>query len=384
MNQREFDIVIVGGGLVGASLALALAGKWRVALLERALPLLPAALPQDWDNRIFAISPGSQAFLASLGAWPPLRAGCIREMDVRGDAGGRIHFDALELASEQLAATVENRGLQARLWQALQGQVELLAPASLHAVQFDADQVSLTLADGACIQARLAVAADGANSWLREQAGIAFARQPYEQQGVVANFSCQRPHGDIARQWFGHDGILAWLPLPGNRISMVWSTGNQHATELLGLAPELLAARVAAAGGHGLGAFAPLCPAAGFPLSLGRAERSIGRRLALVGDAAHTVHPLAGQGVNLGFGDARVLAELLNAKPGRDPGDAMLLQRYARSRAEEVLLMQTVCDGLQKLFASPDPVLGRVRNMGLQLTDALGPLKRTLMRQAFR
>lgn len=384
MSTTDFDIVIVGGGLVGASLALALAPKWRVAVLERAAPAAPHPQADDWDNRVYAISPGSQSFLAGLGAWPPVRAGRIREMDVRGDAGGAIHFDALELAADALAATVENRCLQAGLWQALAGQVELICPASLSAVSFAAAQVSLQLADGRQLTAKLAVAADGANSWLREQAGIAFSRQPYHQRGLVANFHCERPHGEVARQWFRHDGILAWLPLPGNRISIVWSTDDNHADSLLALTAADLATRVAAAGGRALGHLTALTPAAAFPLALGRAGRAAAPRLALVGDAAHTVHPLAGQGVNLGFADAKVLAQLLDQVAGRDPGDVMLLARYARSRAEDVLLMQTVCDGLQKLFAHTHPVLASVRNLGLSLTDRAGPLKRLLMQQAFR
>ncbi|QNM96203.1 UbiH/UbiF family hydroxylase [Chitinimonas koreensis] len=385
MSTLDFDIAIVGGGLVGASLALALAPHWRVALVERRAPAVPAGLPDDdWDNRVYAISPGSQRFLESIGGWqvPAGRVGRIREMDVRGDTGGALRFDALELAADRLAATVENRALQAALWQALAGRVELIAPATLVAAEFGAEAVSLTLDDGRVLRARLAVAAEGAQSWLREAAGIAVRRWPYQQKGVVANFRCARPHGDIARQWFRADGVLAWLPLPGNRISIVWSTDDARAAELCALAPAELAERVAGAVGRPLGELTTLTPAAAFPLVLGRAERCIGPRLALVGDAAHTIHPLAGQGVNLGFGDAAALAATL--LPGRDPGDAMLLARYARARAEDVILMQSVCDGLQKLFSTQDPLLGRLRNFGLRLTHRAGPLKRMLMRQAFR
>lgn len=384
MSEHDFDIAIVGGGLVGASLALALAPHWRVALLERTPAPQPSHAEQDWDNRVYAISPGSQHFLRRIGGWPPVRPGWIRKMDVRGDGGGALGFDALDLAVDALAATVENRSLQASLWQALAGQVSILCPAQLQSVQFSSDAVSLQRADGATVRARLAVAADGAQSWLREQAGIAFQRQPYQQRGVVANFHCERPHGDIARQWFRADGILAYLPLPGNRISIVWSTDDAQAEALLVLAPAELAAKVAAAGGHALGALEVITPAAAFPLALGRAERVWAPRLALIGDAAHTIHPLAGQGVNLGFGDASVLADILNQAPGRDPADPALLARYARSRAEDVLRMQTVCDGLQKLFSPQRPKLGLLRNLGLNLVDHAGPLKRLLMQQAFR
>ncbi|MGQ5524978.1 UbiH/UbiF family hydroxylase [Chitinimonas sp. PSY-7] len=384
MNNTDFDIAIVGGGLVGASLALALASNWRVVLIERTAQQAPSYADGDWDNRIYAISPGSQAFLRTIGAWPPVRPGWIRKMDVRGDAGGAIHFDALDLAADALAATVENRSLQATLWQALANRVTLISPAEMQSVEFGADSVQLRLADDRVLNAKLAVAADGAQSWLREQAGIQFSRQPYHQCGVVANFTCERPHGDIARQWFRTDGILAWLPLPGNRISIVWSTDDDHAVKLRAMSSSDLANRVAMAGGRALGDLHCITPAAAFPLSLGRAAKVTGSRLALVGDAAHTIHPLAGQGVNLGFGDASMLASILNASPGRDPGDAYLLARYARSRAEDVLRMQMVCDGLQKLFSLQYPFLSPLRNFGLNLTDSAGPLKRLLMQQAFR
>lgn len=381
---KSFDIVVVGGGLVGASMALALADKWQVALLDRTAPVAPSLDADDWDQRIYAISPGSQALLHRIGAWPPARCGLIRKMDVRGDAGGAIQFDALDLASDQLAATVENRVLQAGMWQLLADKATLIAPVGLKAVAFGEQRAALTLDDGCTIQTRLIVAADGANSWLREQAGIGFKRQPYGQCGVVANFRCERPHGDVARQWFRADGILAWLPLPDNKISIVWSTDQAHAEELTALSNETLADRVAAAGNQALGKLTQITPAAAFPLALGRADRVVDQRLVLIGDAAHTIHPLAGQGVNLGFGDVSELVALLDTMSGRDPGDAMLLQRFARHRAEAVFTMQTVCDGLQKLFAIPDPRLGRLRNLGLDLTNRAGLIKRAMMRQAFR
>ncbi|MBV8656856.1 MAG: UbiH/UbiF family hydroxylase [Burkholderiales bacterium] len=387
MNNLDFDIAIVGGGLVGASLALALAPRFRVALIERS-PDPAAGLPAGaWDSRIFAVSPGSLGFLNRIGAWqamPQERVGTIREMDVRGDQGGVIHFDALEVAADHLAVTVENGTLQAALWQAMAGQVALMSDVSVAAVRFEADRAVLTLAGGRDIAAQLAVAADGARSWLRDAAGIGFARQPYGQQGVVANFICERPHQGIARQWFREDGILAWLPLPGNRISMVWSTPDAHAAALMALSPTILADKVAAAGQYALGAFEVLTPAAAFPLALGRADQVVGKRLALVGDAAHTVHPLAGQGVNLGFGDAALLSDLLLRHAGTDVGLQRLLSSYARGRAEEVLTMQTLCDALCRLFAKPDPLLRGLRNLGLDLTNHVSPIKRALMRRAFQ
>jgi 2-octaprenyl-6-methoxyphenol hydroxylase len=386
MKTHDYDILIVGGGLVGASLALALSGHWRVAILERSAPPTASSDPDIWDSRIYAVSPGNRAFLEGIGGWRVSadRVGNIREMDVRGDDGGQIRFDALEMAADRLAATIENNALQASLWQAMDGRVALIAGSKAVAASFDADAACVELDDGRKITAALAVAADGAQSWLRQTAGINFTRRPYGQSGVVANFRCERPHGDIARQWFRKDGILAWLPLPGNRISIVWSTDEQKTAELRAMDAHTLADHVAAAGGRQLGAFETITPAAAFPLALGRASKVTGTRLALVGDAAHTVHPLAGQGVNLGFGDARCLAEILHPAHVDDTGAPHLLARYARARAEEVWTMQTLCDGLQRLFDSRDPVLAGLRNFGLSMTNHAGPLKRVLMRRAFQ
>lgn len=383
-DDLEVDITIVGGGLVGASLALALAPRWRVCLLELAVPTPP---PDDacFDQRVYAVSPGSRAFIDSIGGWqvPAQRLGPVQAMDVRGDAGGAIYFDALELATDELAVIVENRALQWSLWQALPASVTVIASAAKE-VHFGEDAVTLQLADGRHIRSRLAVAADGANSWLRKAAGIAFTRHPYPQLGVVGNFSTTRPHVGVARQWFRDDGILAWLPLSGNKVSMVWSCEAALADELKALAPEALAQRVADAGGNSLGDMQAMTPLAAFPLAFGRAAQTTGARLALVGDAAHTIHPLAGQGVNLGFGDAKALAALLTSPDTLDPGSARLLSHYARQRAEEVLAMQLVCDGLQKLFSCNYPGVAGLRNMGLNAANWLGPIKRQMMQQAFR
>ncbi|MBV1775008.1 UbiH/UbiF family hydroxylase [Burkholderiaceae bacterium DAT-1] len=385
-HQTEFDIIVIGGGLVGASAALALSQRWRVALLERQVPEAPSTAADEWDPRVYAISPGSRAFIESNGGWSlgADRAGPIRAMDVRGDAGGRIRFDAAEIGKDELAVLCENRSLQWSIWSAIQERVTCLTGTTVASYTVDQHGVDVALADGRTLRSKLLVGADGARSWVRETAGIGFKRWPYHQNGVVANFECAQPHQGIARQWFREDGILAWLPLPGNRISIVWSCGDALKDELLALSPEALADKVARAGGNSLGAFRTLTTAAAFPLALGRAEKVFDDRMVLIGDAAHTIHPLAGQGVNLGFGDARVLADVLGRLPGRDPGDRMALARFARERKEDVLLMQSVCDGLQKLFGHQHAFVGKLRNVGLSLTNRVAPVKRILMQQAFR
>ncbi len=384
-----FDLVIVGAGLVGSSLALALQGSGlSVALVE---PRPPAPLPRDesWDVRVYAISPGSAAFLEAGGAWALLdreRLCPVTEMEVFGDGGrSRLHFSAYDAGIPELAFILESRQLQAAIWEALETREDLdrFCPANCAELEFGRDAATLRLEDGRTLQAKLVVGADGADSWVRAQAEIAASPRPYGQMGVVANFSTSIPHGGVARQWFREDGVLALLPLPGDRVSMVWSAWDEKASELLALEPPALCAAIHEATGGAAGELNLLTPAAAFPLRLLRPKTCIGPRLALIGDAAHNVHPLAGQGVNLGFGDARELATVLRERGVQpDCGHRSLLRRYERSRREDVLAMQLTTDGLQKLFNNKDPVLRELRNWGLGLTDRLGPLKNFLTRTA--
>lgn len=383
----DFDVVIVGAGLVGASFAMALRGAGlKLALVEARAP---AAVADDWDSRVYAISPGSVAFLQSMGVWKRLdsdRIGAAREMRIYGDAANaQLCFSAYEAGVAELAAIVESRRLQSVLWQGLEYQhdLELICPERCTALQLRDDAAELSLAGGRTLQARLVVAADGTHSWARQAAGIAADTKAYGQMGVVANFGCARPHRDTAFQWFRGDGILAYLPLPGQRMSMVWSTSDAHAAELLELPAEALCARVAEAGKAALGELSLLSPALQFPLVWLRAARLAAPRIALIGDAGHVVHPLAGQGVNLGFGDARDLAKvLMQREQFRDPGEIRLLRRYERARAEDILAFACVTDGLQRLFAAPGGVVAKLRNAGLNLTNELAVVKNLLIRRA--
>jgi ubiquinone biosynthesis UbiH/UbiF/VisC/COQ6 family hydroxylase len=385
--DSAFDVIVVGAGLVGASLAAALGGSGlAVAVVEPAPP--PAPGP-EWDRRIYAISPASRDFLAAIGGWSRLdamRLQPVTRMVVAGDApGATLEFSADEAGVAALAHIVESARLQQALWEQLAGVdgVTLLSPAqcaSLHASERGA---MLSLADGRTIAARVVVGADGAQSWVRRNAGLTVRAASYGQLGVVANFVISRPHQGTAFQWFRSDSVLAYLPLPGERMSMVWSTPEAHARELLALDPVSLCRTVAAAGGGALGDLELITPAQGFPLQRLTAESMIGPRIALVGDAAHVVHPLAGQGVNLGFGDARALAaELRRGGPSADCGARPTLRRYERSRAEAILAMRTVTHGLVRLFGLPGELPSRLRNTGLNLTNRLPVLKTLLVRHA--
>jgi ubiquinone biosynthesis UbiH/UbiF/VisC/COQ6 family hydroxylase len=239
------------------------------------------------------------------------------------------------------------------------------------------------LETGEHVTTRLVVAADGADSWLREQAGIRHVQRDYEQIAVVANFTAARAHRGTAFQWFRNDGVLALLPLPGDRVSMVWSIQRDRAEGLLRLEAQQLCAEVENACTSVLGSLSLITPAVGFPLRLIRVERLVAERLALVGDAAHNLHPLAGQGVNLGFQDARELAGVLEARgPESDPGSVALLRRYERARREDILAMTAVTHGLQRLFNNSSVPLAWLRNRGLELVDRLAPVKSILVRHA--
>jgi ubiquinone biosynthesis UbiH/UbiF/VisC/COQ6 family hydroxylase len=381
----HFDIVILGGGLNGAALASALKnGPHSIALVE---PQPPAPIGPDstWDSRIYAYSPGNVEWLQSLGGWQdPVRAQAVYAMKIHGDTAGRLTFDAIDAGLPELAWIAENSRLQSALWLTLVGNpnVRLLnTPAS--AVTWDTGDTprhQLRLGNGDTISADLLIGADGALSWLRTQAGIGFDEEDYKHIGVVANFETEKPHRGSAFQWFRTDGVLAYLPLPGNRISMVWSTPPNHAAELKSLPLEELARRVTEAGASALGKLTCITPAAGFPLKRRRAHEWVRPGLALIGDAAHTVHPLAGQGVNLGFRDSRLLAEVLAS--GGNAGEIGRLTAYAARRMEDVASMQFTTGSLKKLFARDDSLSSALRNWGMSFANQIHPINQALTRHA--
>ena len=381
----KFDVLIVGAGLAGSALAAALRGSTlKIGIVEARPPSRPAG----WDPRIYAISPTNADFLSAIGIWQhldPTRMAPVYDMEIHGDAGGRLDFSAYDSGLRELAWILESSLMQQELWETVKRQhnVTLICPASPAALSIDDAAARLTLTDGRRIEARLVVAADGRDSWVRQAAGIGARNTPYDEKGVVANFRCEKAHRNTAFQWFRPDGVLAYLPLPEQHMSMVWSAPDAIADELVALSPEALCAKVAAAGEHRLGALELVTPAAAFPLRLMRVDTAVQARLALIGDAAHAIHPLSGHGINLGYQDARVLAEQLAALPAwRDPGELPVLRAYARARAEETALLQYTTHGLNRLFKPADPLLSGLRNIGLNLTNKLPVLRNALVRYA--
>lgn len=381
----KFDVIVVGGGLAGAALAVALRKtRLRVALIDAQGPVHP----QGWDARIYAYSPSNAAFLEELGVWQhldPQRLSAVHEMRIFGDAGGELSFSAYHSGVGELAWIGESSLVHLELWESLKRQhnVTLLCPARPAALEQGDDAVRLRLDDGRHIEAALLVGADGRDSWVREQAGIAATVRPYDESGVVANFACERSHGQTAYQWFMREGILAWLPLPGKQISIVWSARSDFADELMALDDLAFSERVAAAGGHRLGRLSLMTKRAAFPLRLLRVSQMVRSRVALVGDAAHAIHPLSGHGINLGFQDVKALAgRLERMQPWEDPGDLSVLRAYARSRAEEPFVLQYATHGLNRLFAARTPFLSDLRNAGMNLTSHLPVVGDALVRYA--
>ncbi|CAI08444.1 UbiH/UbiF family hydroxylase [Aromatoleum aromaticum] len=381
----DFDLIIIGGGLAGASLAVALrASRLRIAVVETHLP---ADVP-GWDSRIYAVSPENADFLREIGAWRHLdasRINPVHAMSIRGDAGGSLEFSAYESGLPELAWIVESGRLHRELWETMRRQHNVTLLCGISPVRFSQGAASVTvgLSDGRQANARLVVGADGVNSWVRQQAGIAATFTPYDEVGVVANFRCERGHRNVAYQWFRPDGILALLPLPGKMVSMVWSAPAGCAQELLALDADSLCRRVADATSGELGYLKLETPAAGFPLRLMRVDTTVKSRIAVIGDAAHAIHPLSGHGINLGFKDARELASVLNGlAPWRDPGEIAVLRGYARQRAEEPFLLQNTTHVLNRLFGTANPVLTVLRNVGLNLTDRLPVVRHALVRYA--
>lgn len=386
------DICIVGNGAVGKAAALGFAqAGLKVAVLCRSAVALP--MSAQWDVRVFALNHIAHDLLSSLKVWDALdlqRVAAVTEMNVRGGKSvddGQLAFDAYGARTGELAWIVEDKNLNHALDTAMKFAQNLSvvtgAAVSLHA---DEQGAQINLEDGSQIKASLIVGADGAQSWVRGQCDIGLDYRSYGQQGVVTNFACELPHHGVAHQWFVEEqGIIALLPLPGNRVSLVWSAPDALAATLLREPLSALVSRLEEYCLDTLGHLTPILPEdiKAFPLRLIRPHSMIAQRVALIGDAAHAVHPLAGHGMNLGFGDVTSLLALMKAREDHcDCGDAKLLERYRRSRKEDVMLMQITTDGLARLFGSDLAPLRLARNVGLNLLNRLPVLKNKLISHA--
>nr|WP_315252194.1 FAD-dependent monooxygenase [uncultured Duganella sp.] len=393
LRVTESDICIVGNGAIAKTAALGLAqAGLSVTLVGPPVPPPPAGADQGWDARVYALNHTAYHLLSSLRVWDALdhsRVAPVDAMIVHGDGpqAGGLAFDAYGAHANTLTWILEDRNLNQALDAALRfaQNVKLVTGRAIGLLR-DEGSATVQLDDGGTIKAALVVGADGAQSWVRGQCDIGLDYRSYNQRAVVSNFECEKPHHGAAQQWFtGAEGIVALLPLPGNKVSLVWSAPEQLADTLRAESAQQIADRLAVFAQEKLGALTPLQPelVRDFPLRLIRPHAMVAPRVALIGDAAHVVHPLAGHGMNLGFGDVVQLIKTLSERePQRAIGDDRVLARYARARKEDVLLMQVTTDGLARLFETDIEPLRVVRNFGLNLLDKLPVLKRSLISHA--
>ena len=387
---QRVDLAVAGGGMVGAAFALACSGKGlSIAVIETRVPQR-AWPPGEVDLRVSALSRASQRVLTRLGAWGricALGASPYRQMRV-WDAvgGGSIQFDSADLGEPDLGHIVENRVTQLALWERLEqaADVTLVCPAAIAGMERTAAGPRLMLADGRVLEARLLVGADGRDSLVRELAGIPTQGWEYDQRAIVATVVPSDRHRETAWQRFLPTGPLALLPLADGRCSIVWSAADARAKELMALGDDAFSAELTEASEGRLGRIRLDGPRASVSLRLQHAERYVEPGLALIGDAAHAVHPLAGQGVNLGFLDAAELADALDLALSRrrDIASLWTLRRYERARRGENMAMLAAMDGLKRLFGNAVAPVATVRSLGLAAADRLPPAKRLFMERA--
>lgn len=388
-QSLRYDAIIVGGGHVGLTMALALgrsAPGMRLALVDRR----PLSVPRD--NRASAIAAGVRHIFEALGAWPDMEAHSqpIAAMHITDSGDGDLarplflQFAGEVAPGEAFAHMVPNQASAAALNRAADGLFEMIAPAEITDWSGTGALARLTLADGRILSAPLIIAADGAQSALRQRAGIGTFGHDYNQTGLVATIAHQLPHNGVAYEHFRPAGPFASLPLPGNRSSLVWTERSENAPRLLAMDTEALALEIEAVMGSTLGSVTLEDKLAGFPLRLQLARSFIGPRLALVGDAAHVVHPIAGQGLNLGLKDVAALAEVIvdAMRLGLDHGDAAILERYQSWRRLDTASMAAVTDGMNRLFSNDAAPVRALRDFGLGLVDRALPVKSALIRAA--
>ena len=378
----DADIVVVGAGLVGLAAAIAFAKQHKNVVLVDATNT-QTKLSKTWDERVYALTPATEVWLKQLGVWAMVdknRVNDIHAMHIWNAETALMLADS-DANLPKLGLIVENQNLMYALWQQIKVLgVTIVTEAKCVSLDITPHDVQLGLQGGIAITAKLIVAADGVNSWLRSQAHIGVNRKNFHQTAIVANFSAEKNHANIARQWFAAHDTLALLPLPSQHVSMVWSVSTQKAAQLLLLSADEMAQSVCRQSQGILGDLKLVSNTQSFKLQQQTATKLIADRVVLVGDAAHQIHPMAGQGVNLGFRDVMKLDELTTNC--QDVGDFNLLRKYERARIADIATMNTLTTSLDELFASNKTLVRKVTIWGLQQLNKQATIKKLLIQQA--
>ena len=386
------EMAIVGAGIVGlaAAISLHLAG-FSVVLIDEKLPTFSSDLDSEhWDNRVYAISPKNAEWLKELGVWQfmnPTRIGEMQAM-VISDHVSTLMLNADDANIDRLGFVIESNVLM----QVLMQKVEELAisckfDCTCTSLKTSNEGTKITLSHGEKVEASLLLAADGSRSWVRRALNMSVQQKQYKQTAIVANFEIEKAHTNIARQWFSHDNesknsILAYLPLPGNRISIVWSVSVEYAEKLLALSEEAFTKQVKLAGDSTLGQMRLITQPVSFPLALQKTNTLMQDCVLLMGDAAHQIHPLAGQGMNLGFRDVIDFLNIIKSRHAMQTiNDQSILRKYVRARKADTLKMILLTDGLFQLFENNNNVVKKIRELGLTAT-AYQPIKKILLENA--
>lgn len=382
------DAVIIGGGLVGATQACALAvSGLRIVVIDRSEP--GEILSAEFDGRASAIALASHRLFQRLGLWEFSADETTPILDIRVSDGQSplfLHYDHADVGEQPLGYMIENRFLRRALYQrmaALDG-VTLLSPRDINSIETEGHFVSVALSDGTTISAPILIGADGRSSLVRETAGIGLTQWSYRQSGIVCTVAHALPHNNVANEHFLPAGPFAILPLPGNQSSIVWTERSDLAVSLICLPEAEFTEELAARFGDFLGDLSVVGPRWSYPLSLQYAESTVATRVALIGDAAHALHPIAGQGFNMGLRDVAALTDVLVDawRLGLDIGSTPVLEKYQRWRRFDTLLMAGLTDGLNRLFSNDVPPIRTARDIGLGLVNRAGPLKRFFMQHA--
>ena len=407
MNSIEADFIVVGAGLVGIAAAVSLAKQlgdksYNVVLLDQKCPNIK--LTQAFDSRVYAISPSTVRWLKELDVWQRVdasRISPIKAMHVFGDANSsNLKLLATDINAVNLGYIVENQQLMHALWQMLEAlNIKVITGVACQSLNIMLNQASIILANQQVVNAKLLIAADGVDSWVRTQADITMKNKAYKQTAIIANYKCEKNHQDIARQWFGSekygsDSVLAFLPLPDNQLSIVWSLTSEKAHQLLNLSDEDFTKEVLLQSLDTSSSLTLSSSRMRFDLNKKTCTRLIAERVVLIGDAAHQIHPMAGQGVNLGFRDVMALEQVMaGLKLSRnntqesttvDVGSKRSLRDYERRRAADLSHMVSLTDGLHQLFAAKSATIKTLRNWGLSKLDNQFWIKKHLIQQAIK